>query len=166
MSATLRELLEEMREGFTLYAPILIKVQEGSTALESTVDRTMTMNKPLDWAEQYTREYANETYVILGPNSLQSGIDQPVTVGRSRRCDVRIENDSVSKVHASIVFDRSSGDYYVVDENSRNGTCINGEPLPGGSRAPIWPGAYVSFGDAVFVFIDPPTLRKLSKLAI
>ena len=30
--------------------------------------------------------------------------------------------------------------------------------------APIWSGAYVSYGDAVFVFIDPPTLRKLSKL--
>ena len=165
-STTLRELLEELRGGFTLYAPILIKVQEGSRTFESTVDRTMTMNQPLDWAEQYTREYASETFMVLGPNSLQSRLDQAVTVGRSRRCDARVENDSVSKVHASIIFDRGSGEYYIVDENSRNGTCVNGEPIPAGTRAAIWPGAYVSFGDAVFVFIDPPTLRKLSKLAV
>jgi hypothetical protein len=31
---------------------------------------------------------------------------------------------------------------------------------------PIWSGAYVSFGDALFVFIDPPTIRKLSALAV
>jgi len=167
VAATLRELLLEMKEGFTLYAPILIRVQEGiRDANDSTIDRTMTMSKPLDWAEQYTREYANESYMVLGPNTLKAGLDSPVTIGRSRRCDVKIENDSVSKVHASIVFDRGSGEYYVIDENSRNGTCINGEPIAAGSKTSIWPGAYVSFGDAVFVFIDPPTLRKLSKLAL
>jgi pSer/pThr/pTyr-binding forkhead associated (FHA) protein len=156
-----------MREGFTLYAPILIRVEEGARDInESTTDRTQTMSKPLDWAEQYTREYATEAYVRLGPNTLTAGLVSPVTIGRSRRCDVKIENDSVSKVHASIVFDRSSGEYYVIDENSRNGTCINGEPIASGSKTSIWPGAYVSFGDAVFVFIDPPTLRKLSKLAV
>lgn len=164
---TLRELLVEMREGFTLYAPILICVEDGAQeVLESTVERTRTMDKPLDWAEQYTRECANETYLILGANRLKTGLDSPVTIGRSRRCDLKVDNDSVSKMHASIVFDRSSGDYYVVDEHSRNGTCINGEPLPAGERASVWPGAYVSFGDAVFVFIDPPTLRKLAKLAV
>ncbi len=165
-ASTLRELLLEMREGFTLYAPVLIKVRSDGAMADSTIDRTMTMSKPLDWAEQYTREYANESFIILGPNTLKAGLDAPVTIGRSRRCDVRIDNDSVSKVHASIVFDRGSGEYFVVDENSRNGTCINGEPIASGSKTSIWPGAYVSFGDAVFVFIDPPTLRKLSKLAV
>ena len=55
--------------------------------------------------------------------------------------------------------------YYIIDESSRNGTCINGQPLVAGVRMSVWSGAYVSFGDAVFVFIDPPTLRKLSRLA-
>ena len=64
------------------------------------------------------------------------------------------------------VFDRASGDYYIVDENSRNGTYINGEALTPSIPAAVWSGAYVGFGDAVFVFIDPATLRKLSKLAL
>ena len=38
-------------------------------------------------------------------------------------------------------------------------------PLEPALRTPIWSGAYVSFGDALYVFIDPPTLRKLSSLA-
>ena len=127
--------------------------------------RRLTLSAPLDWAEQYTREYANQAFTIVGPNSLRQGLDTPVTIGRSRKCDVRIENESVSKTHASIVFDRGSGGYFLCDENSRNGTCINSEALTPGMKTALWSGAYVSFGDAVFVFIDPPTLRKLSRLA-
>ena len=162
---TLHDLLVELRRGYTLYKPILIEVEAGTRVTpDTTIDHTMTLRKPLDWAEQYGREYAAHSFLVLGPNTLSAGLETPVTIGRSRRCDVRIENDSVSKVHASVVFDRASGEYYIVDENSRNGTCINGEPLVPGVPAPIWSGAYVSYGDAVFVFIDPPTLRKLSKL--
>ncbi len=164
---TLRELLLEVRNGYNLYAPILIEVEMAQRMEpDTTIDKTMTLKKPLDWAEQYGREYAGHTFIVIGANTLTSGSDEPVTVGRSRKCDVRIENDSVSKKHASIVFDRSSGEYFIVDETSRNGSCINGEPLIPGVPAPIWAGAYASFGDAVYVFIDPPTLRKLSKLAI
>jgi pSer/pThr/pTyr-binding forkhead associated (FHA) protein len=123
------------------------------------------MGKPLDWAEQYSREYAGHVFLVLGPNNL-AGLETPLTIGRSRRSDIRIDNDSVSKVHASIVFDRASGEYSVVDEHTRNGTCINGEALTPGVPAAVWSGAYVSFGDALFVFIDPPTLRKLAKLAM
>lgn len=163
---TLRDLLLEIRNGFPIYSPVLICVQDDPASIaESTLEHTVTVSEPLDWAEQYTREYANEPYVLVGSNTLQGGLDQPVTLGRSRRCDVRIENDSVSKVHASIVFDRGSGGYYIVDEESRNGTCINGERVAAGIRSSLWSGAYVSFGDAVYVFIDPPTLRKLSRLA-
>src|SRR5688572_7762185 len=88
-----------------------------------------------------------------------------ITIGRSRSSDVQIENESVSKLHARIVGDSSTGAYFIIDESSRNGTCINGQPLVAGVRMSVWSGAYVSFGDAVFVFIDPPTLRKLSRLA-
>jgi pSer/pThr/pTyr-binding forkhead associated (FHA) protein len=129
---------------------------------EGTIERTMTLQAPLDWANQYAREYGNEPFLLLGPNAAPSAI--AITIGRSRRCDVRLENESVSKLHASLVHDPSSGAYLITDESSRNGTCINGQPLVAGVRMTIWSGAYVSFGDAVFVFIDPPTLRKLSRL--
>lgn len=165
---TLRELLLEIRGGFTLHKPILIELEQGDqrASLESTVDRTMTLSQPMAWVEQYGRELANHPFLMVGQNTLAAGLDAPVTIGRSRRCDVRVENDSVSKVHGSVVFDRATGDYFVIDENSRNGTRINGEPLTPGVPAAVWSGAHVAFGDAVFVFLDPPTLRKLAKLAV
>jgi hypothetical protein len=165
---TLRELLVELKAGFTLHKPILIALEtaEHRTSVEATIDRTITLSQPMAWIEQYGRELANHPFMLVGPNTLPAGQDTPMTVGRSRRCDVRIENDSVSKVHASISFDRATGEYFVVDENSRNGTRINGEPLAPGLPSSVWSGAHVAFGDALFVFLDPPTVRKLSKLAV
>lgn len=165
-SATLRELLAELKAGFALHVPVLIRVQTGPGEPHDivTMDRTMTMSEPLDWADQYTREYGNEPYIVVGPNTLPGG-GQAVTIGRSRQCEIKIENESVSKLHAKLICDPNSGGYYITDESSRNGTCINGEPLVAGVRMAVWSGAYVSFGDAVFVFIDPSTLRKLSRLA-
>lgn len=163
-SVTLRELLAELKAGFILHAPVLIRVQDSTgEQREVTVDRTMTAHAPLDWADHYTREYGNEPYIVAGPNTAAAALS--ITIGRSRTCDVKIENESVSKVHARLVSDANTGAFFIVDESSRNGTCINGQPLVAGVRMSIWSGAYVSFGDAVFVFIDPPTLRKLSRLA-
>ena len=108
-ATTLRELLQEVRKGFALYTPILVRVHDDMSSLDTSTERTLTMSEPLDWAEQYTREYANENYLVVGPNSLRGGLDRRVTLGRSRSCDVRIENESVSKIHAAIIFDRSSG---------------------------------------------------------
>ncbi len=161
---TLRDLLIEIKNGYAIVSPVLIRVhRDGAEYDETTTERTITTSTELDWTEEYTREYASEEFTFVGSNSLVGGLDQVVSIGRSRSCAVRVENESVSKLHASIVFDRSSGGYFVTDEGSRNGTCLNGESLIPKIRAALWSGAYLSFGDAVFVFIDPPTLRKLSR---
>jgi len=165
-ATTLRDLLIAIRNGYSLFSPVLISVHpDAMYNEETTTERTVTSNIEVNWAEEYTREYANEEFIVVGSNSLQQGLDKPVLIGRSRKCDVRVESESVSKSHASIVLDRGSGGYFVIDENSRNGTFLNGEQIEQGRRASLWSGAYVSFGDAVFVFIDPPTLRKLARLA-
>ncbi len=162
---TLQDLLVQIRNGFSLFSPVLISVHPDALYNEeSTTERTMTSNMDVDWAEEYTREYANEEYIIVGTNSLQDGLDRPVTIGRSRQCGVRVENESVSKVHANIVLDRGSGGYFVTDKGSRNGTYLNGEKIWANSRTALWSGVYLSFGDAVFVFLDPPTVRKLARL--
>lgn len=48
-----------------------------------------------------------------------------LTLGRSDTCDVKIDNPYLSQVHASIFF--SSGDFYISDLNSTNGTYVNDE---------------------------------------
>lgn len=162
---TLRDLLLEVRGGYVLHRPILVDITPAADgAAENTIDRTLTMQLPASGEPHLGAELAGCTFMLVGPNTLHGAADAPVTIGRSRRCDVRIDNESVSKVHGSIGFDEARG-YLVVDENSRNGTRVNGQPLAPGAAAAVYAGAQVAFGDATFVFIDPPTLRKLARLA-
>lgn len=162
---TLRDLLLEVRGGYVLHRPILVDITPGADGdPDTTIERTLTMQVPVTGEPQLAAELAGCAFMLVGPNTLHGVADGPVTIGRSRRCDVRIDNESVSKVHGSIGFDEARG-YLVVDENSRNGTRVNGQSLTPGAAAPIYAGAQVAFGDATFVFIDPPTLRKLARLA-
>lgn len=162
---TLRDLLLEVRGGYVLHRPILVDITPSADGeLDATIERTLTMQMPVSGEPQLAAELAGCAFMLVGPNTLHGAADAPVTIGRSRRCDLRIDNESVSKVHGSIGFDEARG-YVVVDENSRNGTRVNGQTLAPGAAAAVYAGAQVAFGDATFVFIDPPTLRKLARLA-
>ncbi len=160
----LRELLMKIRAGYPLISPIIVSVCDEGSLMETTAEETATRNEVRTWNDEYTREYADNSVVFVGENSVQASVDTPVSIGRSRSCDIRVENESVSKIHASIMLDRKQGAYYVIDQDSRNGTYLNGQKLAPNTRTDIGSGAYVSFGDAVFVFLDAPTLRKLSRL--
>ncbi len=164
---TLRELLLELRSGYVLHRPILVDITPGSReGADSTLERTLTIQLPAtDGPDDLSNELAACSFMVMGPNTLSAGIESPVTIGRSRRCDVRIDNDSVSKVHVSVVFDQERSAHILVDENSRNGTRLNGTQLLPGVSTPVYSGAQIAFGDAVYVFIDPPTLRKLARIA-
>ncbi len=48
-----------------------------------------------------------------------------LTIGRSETCDVKIDNPYLSHVHASIFY--NSGDFFISDLNSTNGTYVNDE---------------------------------------
>jgi two-component system cell cycle response regulator len=72
-----------------------------------------------------------------------------VTIGRSETCSHRIEEASVSGTHARIV--AASGQYLLVDENSTNGTFVDGkrvtEPvvLHDGDRVQLGPLTFMRF---------------------
>jgi len=66
------------------------------------------------------------------------------TVGRGRGVDVRLDEPSVSRLHAEII--RRGPYVYVVDMGlSRNGTRVNGRPI---ARRVLEDGDVVSFGTA------------------
>ena len=66
------------------------------------------------------------------------------TIGRVHDCDLRIENMSVSRLHARL--NRSEDGWLLSDLGSHNGTRVNGwlvrEPVPG----PLNPQAVVMAG--------------------
>ncbi|WP_019632410.1 FHA domain-containing protein [Actinomadura atramentaria] len=66
------------------------------------------------------------------------------TVGRGRGVDIRLDDPSVSRLHAEII--RRGPYVYVVDMGlSRNGTRVNGRPI---ARRVLEDGDVVSFGTA------------------
>jgi pSer/pThr/pTyr-binding forkhead associated (FHA) protein len=80
------------------------------------------------------------------------GVDDPfVLVGRSRRCDVVVDDPTVSREHAGLVlFGRH---WFVCDRDSTNGTWVNGRRIWG--TASVQPGDLVSFGAAAFRLARP-----------
>lgn len=66
-------------------------------------------------------------------------------IGRSRACQLRIDEASVSGVHAEITWSQRAG-WQVKDRGSRNGTFLDEERLkPGESRA-LYPSCRLAFG--------------------
>ena len=53
--------------------------------------------------------------------------DQGVTLGRSRRSDICLLDESVSRRHAQITLE--DGSFVLTDLGSRNGTFVNGRPV-------------------------------------
>jgi len=50
-----------------------------------------------------------------------------LTIGRGPDCDIILPDRVVSRRHACI--ERRNGDYFIVDDHSKNGTFVNGEPV-------------------------------------
>ena len=72
-----------------------------------------------------------------------------VVLGRSRECDVRVDDGNVSRRHAEIGRDASSG-WAVVDLGSTNGTELNGRRIT--KRTPLEHGDRIGIGGTEVVF--------------
>ena len=69
------------------------------------------------------------------------------TIGRDSRCDLLIEDTSVSRWHARL--EQAAGDWLLTDLGSTNGTRLNGWRVH--HPVPVQPGDQVRFGSARFV---------------
>jgi sigma-B regulation protein RsbU (phosphoserine phosphatase) len=92
------------------------------------------------------------SFVLVDGSTRRTGIvtHTPFTVGRLPENDLVLSHPYVSRRHAEIVVE--DGVCYVVDQNSRHGTYINGKPATG--RHPFSEEDTVHFGA-----LDGPSLR-------
>jgi FHA domain len=160
---TLQELLRELRDGFVLRQPVLVELDApGPDASASEHTRSVRLQRVGD---ELPEELAGCRCHVISQPRLGDRKPKAITVGRARTCDVVIEDASVSKLHATIAHDHDRDLYTVSDERSRNGTSIDGNRVEPAGCTVLYAGAKLAFGDATFVFLDPPTLRKLARLA-
>jgi pSer/pThr/pTyr-binding forkhead associated (FHA) protein len=76
-----------------------------------------------------------------------------MTIGRSRECDIFLEDLAVSRLHATIK-ECAHGEYEIVDNRSATGTFINGRPV---KRHRLQEGDMIQIGNTKFNFrLAPP----------
>jgi diguanylate cyclase (GGDEF)-like protein len=87
-------------------------------------------DQPVKAAPEATRDRAY--VIVLVGASVGAMFKLPAgeaTIGRSRRADIRLTDDGVSRFHAAI---RHDGDrLFIEDRGSRNGTFVNGKKVEG-----------------------------------
>ncbi|HVV85356.1 MAG TPA: FHA domain-containing protein [Kofleriaceae bacterium] len=161
---TLQELLGQLRAGYVLRQPILVEIDDPWLNAPTGSESTLSVSTQRLTDSELPGELAGCRFVVVGRRRIADRA-AGITVGRARTCDVVVDNYSVSKLHATIAHDVERDQYVIADENSRNGTRIDGNPIDPTARIALYAGAKVSFGAASYLFLDPPTLRKLARLA-
>ncbi|MBQ8526190.1 MAG: FHA domain-containing protein [Clostridia bacterium] len=78
-------------------------------------------------------------------------VRENTVLGRSKKCDIYINNPYLSKEHARITYVEDK--FYIEDLGSTNGTFVNGKEL--GSRpVRLKDNDKITFGDLSFLFVD------------
>ena len=77
-----------------------------------------------------------------------------LTIGRSDRCDIRIEDDRVSSRHAELV--RRGGRYRIYDLGSSNGTLVNAQRV---DEIDLRDGDLIQVGYTVFRYVSAEALE-------
>ena len=90
-----------------------------------------------------------KVFIANGPQQGRSFLlsEEAVSVGRSSRNKIQLDEASVSRRHAKIFWDGDG--YYIEDLKSRNGTWINGRVIESGRRIQVNEGVPVAIGNVV-----------------
>jgi len=72
----------------------------------------------------------------------------PLTIGRSRECQIQLRDPMVSRRHARVYF--ASGQYWVEDLGSRNSTLVNGQKIANAQA--LHSGDRLEIGETTLVF--------------
>jgi pSer/pThr/pTyr-binding forkhead associated (FHA) protein len=75
--------------------------------------------------------------------------DKPLTVGRGDQAHARIDDTEMSRQH--FVISPKSGGYVLQDQNSQNGTLVNGKRV---SETTLKPNDTIRAGQTSFVFVE------------
>jgi hypothetical protein len=88
-----------------------------------------------------------EVVTLTVNGARQTVTERRVVLGRSRECDVRIDDPNVSRRHAELL--QEGATYWLVDLDSTNGTELNGRRV---TRAKLSDGDRITLGGAEVVF--------------
>lgn len=80
--------------------------------------------------------------------------NEKIDAGRSPDCELQIDNNYISQIHASFYHEDSC--WFIMDKNSMNGIWLNGEKLKQNTKYELYPGDVINFAKAKeYVFYKP-----------
>jgi len=115
--------------------------QSGRTMVYSTSERH---SEPL---EERARSRAETALLVLGGKRMVVG-PAGATLGRSRKCDIVVDDPNVSREHAEVR--PRGGSWVLVDLGSTNGSSINGRRTDG--TEVLKPGDEIELGTSTMTF--------------
>jgi hypothetical protein len=101
-------------------------------------------------------------YIAPLKKHIRSGRSLPdrITVGRAQNQDLVIDHSSVSKIQAWFEIDKT-GDFYLSDAGSTNGTYVNSRPIVPRQRAQLRAGDNIRFANIEAIFCCPETIWRV-----
>jgi hypothetical protein len=113
---------------------------------EGTIHRDSS-NSPASAVPRGARRTVHLTVIGAGDHLLNLGLDEaPRSIGRAAGNAIRIDDESVSRLHCSIAL-RTTGEIVVSDLGSANGTSVNGRPLASNEARAVAAGDVIAVGD-------------------
>jgi pSer/pThr/pTyr-binding forkhead associated (FHA) protein len=93
-----------------------------------------------------------KVFVVRGPEQGRSLVlsGKTADIGRDAASQVRLNEPSVSRKHATIY--RDEDQYFIEDLQSRNGTWINGNVIESRVKVHVQEGVPVAFGNVLLSF--------------
>lgn len=126
---------------------IIFYANEGTRPFQLPSSRGRELHMGKDAEPQTTttaRLYTTNSHSTVRSIELLSGM----TIGRSRECDIFLEDLTVSRHHATIN-ELAQGKYEILDNRSASGTFINGQRV---ARASLNEGDEIQIGNNTFTF--------------
>lgn len=111
------------------------------------MDETITTSSPV--GKQLDKIGAGKTASYLVFNKKKISLVAKITIGRDSSNDIVVDNKLASRHHA--VIQKIKDDFFLKDENSTNGTFVNGTPIPKDKYVKLNVGDQIQIGTMTFV---------------
>jgi hypothetical protein len=124
--------------------------ERGGSGRQGEVGNTMIYSAVGNATDEHLEERRSAPGTALlhvqGKRMVLTG--QSMTIGRSRDCDVIVEDPNISRKHAAV--QRSGSSWVIEDLGSTNGVLVNGRRV--GAPQPLHPGDRIELGTSEIVY--------------
>lgn len=144
-------IMQEAPQGFSAGKPMgstvgsPVEAPAGNFVLPSGEEGTFILTQQEDYVQTAARLIRRQDGTAYQINK------QRVMVGSGTAADICIyNNNAISRNHAIITYD--NGDYYIEDNQSKNGSFLNGRRLQSGAREHLYDGMFLKLANEDFIF--------------